>query len=98
VAPARYEPYGLAIHEALSCGLPAFVSARAGIAERYPSDLRILILPDPEDVNDLVMKLKGWRESVEVYHKLVQTFSKHLRSYGWDDMAQSILEKIEGNV
>src|SRR5436190_12266233 len=34
VAPTRYEAYGLAVHEALCCGLPAIVSSSAGVAVR----------------------------------------------------------------
>ena len=36
VSPTRYEAYGLAVQEALCCGLPAIVSAEAGVAERIP--------------------------------------------------------------
>jgi glycosyltransferase involved in cell wall biosynthesis len=39
VRPARYEAYGQGVHEAVCRGLPAIVSASAGIAERYPADL-----------------------------------------------------------
>ena len=38
VHPARYEAYGLGVHEAICRGLPAIVSAGAGIAELYPAD------------------------------------------------------------
>ncbi len=47
VHPARYEAYGLAVHEALCRGLPALVTAAAGVAERYPEDLGDLLLQDP---------------------------------------------------
>ena len=43
IHPARYEAYGLAVHEALCRGLPALVSATAGVAERYPEDLGQLL-------------------------------------------------------
>src|SRR5207244_10639551 len=39
VSPTRYEPYGVAAQEALCRGLPVLISATAGIAERYSSDL-----------------------------------------------------------
>jgi glycosyltransferase involved in cell wall biosynthesis len=95
VAPTRYEAYGLGVQEALCCGLPALVSATAGIAERYPSHLSDLLLPDPEDATDLAARLSHWRKTPDEYCKLVNTFSEQLRAYTWDDMAQSILEKIE---
>ena len=40
IAPTRYDSYGLGVHEALCCGLPALVSAGAGVAERYPERLK----------------------------------------------------------
>src|SRR5439155_22053730 len=40
VSPVRYESYGLNVQEALSRGVPAIVSANAGIAECFPSHLK----------------------------------------------------------
>jgi glycosyltransferase involved in cell wall biosynthesis len=98
VAPTRYEAYGLGVHEALCCGLPALVSATAGVAERYPPDLSDLLLPNPEDSVDLATRLSHWRKTPDEYSKLVNSFSGQLRGYTWDDMAQEILEKIEESV
>ena len=98
VAPTRYEAYGLGVHEALCCGLPALVSATAGVAERYPPDLSDLLLPNPEDSVDLAARLSHWRKTPDEYSKLVNSFSGQLRGYTWDDMAQSILEKMEESV
>jgi glycosyltransferase involved in cell wall biosynthesis len=83
------------VHEALCCGLPAIVSAIAGVAERYPAHLSNLLLCDPEDSLELVAKLRNWREAANKYRELVSSFSEKLRSYTWDEMAASILEKIE---
>jgi glycosyltransferase involved in cell wall biosynthesis len=96
VAPTRYEAYGLGVHEALCCGLPALVSATAGVAERYRPEIRDLLLPDPEDAANLATRLRQWRGNSQQYSKLVNSLSQELRSYTWDDMAQSILKTIEG--
>jgi glycosyltransferase involved in cell wall biosynthesis len=61
VSPVRYESYGLNVQEALSCGIPAMVSQSAGVAERYPAELNDLLLPHPNDVHDLAMRLLRWR-------------------------------------
>ena len=61
VSPTRYEAYGLNVQEALCCGLPAIVSAGAGVAERYPESLRPLLLPDPDDADDLARRVAAWR-------------------------------------
>ena len=95
VAPTRYEAYGLGVHEALCCGLPAIVSADAGVAERYPETLKDLLMSNPDDVEDLVLKLKKWRSHQEDYKSLVFSLSQELRSYTWDDMAKNILATIE---
>ncbi len=49
VSPVRYESYGLNVQEAICCGVPAIVSRAAGVAERYPTELSDLLLPDPND-------------------------------------------------
>ncbi|MFK0729847.1 MAG: glycosyltransferase family 4 protein [Gloeotrichia echinulata GP01] len=95
VAPTRYEAYGLGVHEALCCGLPAIVSATAGIAERYPPQLQDLLLPDIEDAVNLAQRLRQWRSHQDAYSKLVFSILQLLRDYTWDDMAKSILDKIE---
>lgn len=98
VAPTRYEAYGLGVHEALCCGLPALVSATAGVAERYPSHLSDLLIPNPEDVTDLAARLRRWHDTTQHYSNLVSELSEELRSYTWDDMAQNILEKIDSSL
>jgi len=95
VAPTRYEAYGLGVHEALCCGLPAIVSANSGIAERYPSQLQDLLIPNPENAIDLAGRLQKWWCHQDYYSKLVSSLSQELRDYTWDDMAINILNQIE---
>jgi glycosyltransferase involved in cell wall biosynthesis len=92
VSAVRYESYGLNVHEALCRGVPAIVSAGAGVAERYPSYLRDLLLPDPEDIEDLVTRMLTWRSNVPYWQERVGDFSKELRTYSWRDMAERIYE------
>jgi glycosyltransferase involved in cell wall biosynthesis len=95
VLPSRYDTYSLATQEALCCGLPAFVSSSTGIAERYPPELKELLLPNPENAEDLVMKLKCWRGRVDHYRELVAPFAQRIRNYSWETMAKSIVNIIE---
>ncbi len=94
VAPTRYEAYGLGVHEALCSGLAALVSARAGVAERYPSQLGDLLLPDSDDATELAARLRRWRETIDQSSKLVNSLSNKLRNYTWDNMAEKILDLI----
>ena len=97
VAPTRYEAYGLGVHEAICCGLPAFVSRESGVAERYPDSLRPrLLLEDPDNVDDLVRKLRDWRAGMETYRTLVGDFSNELRKRTWRDMAKEFVALVQG--
>jgi glycosyltransferase involved in cell wall biosynthesis len=94
VHPARYEAYGLGVQEALCRGLPALVSAQAGVAERYPPELHDLLIPDPEDSAALADRLIHWRNNVGRIRDQVIPFSNSLRSNTWDHMAERIVQVI----
>jgi glycosyltransferase involved in cell wall biosynthesis len=95
VSPTHYDAYGLGVHEALCCGLPAFVTCTAGIAERYPSDLTDLLLANPPSVDDLTRRLRQWRRDMTGYMARVAQFSARLRQRTWADMAADILNILE---
>ena len=90
VAPTRYEAYGLAVQEALCCGLPSIVSRDAGISERSPPELDALLLDDPESVPELAGKLCLLHEQYGAFRDRAKHWSDQLRAYTWDDMARSI--------
>ncbi len=95
VSPARYEPYGLNAHEALCCGLPAFVTRTAGVAGRYPPELAELLLDAPPEAADIVGRLRRWREDVAGYRARVASFGADLRQRSWRDMAREIVDIME---
>jgi glycosyltransferase involved in cell wall biosynthesis len=98
ISPTRYEPYGLGIHEALCCGLPSIISARAGVAERYPQNLEALLLQDECDPNELTTRLEGWRRQKETWQKLIVPFSALLRSTNWTDTCRQFLKAVDGEM
>ena len=93
-SPTRYEAYGLGVHEALCCGLPAIVSADAGVAERYPPDLSDLLLSAPDDDADLASRLRRWRDDVSGSRDRVRPLGERLRAHTWDDMGRDFLRAI----
>lgn len=95
VLPSRYEGYSLVTQEALCCGLPAFVTRTAGIAERYPEALHDLLIPDPDDAADLAARLRRWREAAGQPRPELASLSATLRAYTWDDMAARIAGILE---
>jgi glycosyltransferase involved in cell wall biosynthesis len=96
VAPSRYDAYGLAVHESLCRGLPVIVSAAAGVSERYPADLRDLILNDPESPFELAERLRYWLANADALAARVRPLGDELRAHSWADMAREFVEAVAG--
>jgi len=90
VLPSRYEGYSLISHEAACCGIPAYVSGSAGIAERYPASLAELLIPDPDDAAGLAERLRTCPALIRERARELADFSGKLRAGTWDDMAGKI--------
>lgn len=95
VSPARYEPYGLNVHEALCCGVPAMVTASAGVAERYSAEMTELLIPDPEDADALAARMLAWRRAPAMWKERVQVVANELRARTWDTMSREIVQIAE---
>lgn len=95
VHPARYEPYGLGIHEALCRGIPALISEACGIAEQYPPSLASLVMPAPPEARALTIALRAWRCAADDWRPRAAAFGAALRSRTWDDMAGEIAAIVE---
>lgn len=93
IHPARYEAYGLAVHEALCRERPAIVTASAGVAERYPSDLQSLLLQDPDSADELTSRLLAWRADSDLPRRVAELGSR-LRARTWDQMGQDIEQLV----
>jgi glycosyltransferase involved in cell wall biosynthesis len=94
VHPARYEAYGLGVHEAICRGVPAIVSASAGIAELYPADLKDLLIADVEDAAGIAERLRGWRSNAPSAASRLRPFSDRLRGRTWSDMGVEIARAV----
>jgi glycosyltransferase involved in cell wall biosynthesis len=94
VSPTRYEAYGLNVHEAICCGLAALVSAKAGVAERYPEALGDLLIPDPDDAADLAARIGRWCDRAETPSATLTSFSEQLRARTWDHMAEQFVATV----
>jgi glycosyltransferase involved in cell wall biosynthesis len=95
VSPTRYEAYGLGVHEALCCGIPALVTDDAGVAERYPPDLQELLIRNPDDASELSKQLKSvFNRSLDLRESCLQ-FAEQLRERSWNDMAAELVERLE---
>jgi glycosyltransferase involved in cell wall biosynthesis len=96
VHPARYEAYGLGVHEAICRGVPAIVTGSAGIAERYPASLRDLLIEGEVDGSSVAEALWRWRSAADAWAVRSEPFAASLRSRSWDAMASEIAALVEG--
>jgi len=96
VHPARYEAYGLGVHEAVCRGVPSIVTDTAGVAERFPPALGSLIMSSPPRAEALATSLRAWRASAETWRARVAPVGAALRARSWDDMAAEIVAAVEG--
>jgi glycosyltransferase involved in cell wall biosynthesis len=95
VHPSRYEAYGLSVNEALCRGIPALVSASAGVAEHYGPELRELLITNSDDPGEVAARLMAWRRRTDDYRDLVAPLSAALRARTWDVMAQEVVDLVE---
>ncbi len=95
VHPARYEAYGLGVHEAICRGIPAIVTENAGVAERLPPDLAPLVLPANPAVGDLIAALQRWRADPAGWRSRTAPVSAALRGRSWDEMAADVVRAVE---
>ena len=95
VSPTRYEPYGMNVHEALTAGVPAMVSAGAGIAELYPPELRDFLLDQRDDAAALAARLSRWSSSRNAIRERFAAFCKRLAARTPAQMAAEIVAAAE---
>jgi glycosyltransferase involved in cell wall biosynthesis len=95
VSPVRYESYGLNVQEAICRGVPAMVTASAGVAEQYEAGYAPLLLSNPDSVAELVERLLAWRSNQERWREKFQPFGERLRSRSWRDTAADFVSIVE---
>jgi len=95
--PALYEPFGLAVIESMSCGLPVVATRHGGPAEIVDSpEGEAGILVSPENLEDLRAGLEqALRMAKEDYQLLAERGIRRVQQrYTWDATAQGYLETI----
>jgi glycosyltransferase involved in cell wall biosynthesis len=95
VSPSRYDAFGLNVREALCRGVPAITTSQAGVSELYPQELRRLVLPDPEDAQDLADRIRVCVNNPDDLRPAIERISAELRTYTWRHMAERMVREIE---
>jgi glycosyltransferase involved in cell wall biosynthesis len=95
LSPVRYEPYGLAIQEALCAGTPTLFSRAAGIAERLPPECANLVVRENADAAEWASSLAGALEDLEGVRASVRAAREELLRWSWKDFARTFIGLVE---
>ncbi len=95
ISPSRYEAYGLAVQEALAAGVPAIVSADAGVVERLPPELQVLCVHDKESPEAWASVISNVLHEITTIRLHVNAFRSSLLERTWAEMAHDFAKTVE---
>jgi len=98
--PALYEPFGLTVIEAMSCGLPVAATENGGPSEILEEDGKHYgFLFDPEKTASISEKLKEALSNETDYKRLADlSIRRVLEKYTWEKSAESYLDEIKKKI
>lgn len=82
------QSWGLAVFEAMSCGIPVIVSESVGATEILEKDKNALFV-NPQNPDEIVSRITGLMHNLETYASLCEVSSKFHERYSWDDAYSS---------
>lgn len=95
--PAVYEPFGLTVIEAMSCGLPVAATSNGGPSEILRENgFKYGFLFDPENVDSIIDTLKKSLMGEKDYQKYSElSVSRVLEKYTWKKTAEDYLKEVK---
>ena len=79
------QSWGLAVFEAMSCGMPTLVSNSVGAIELL-EDGRDSIIVDPCDIDSIVAQILKLKNEKEYYHRISENAANAVKEYTWDKL------------
>jgi glycosyltransferase involved in cell wall biosynthesis len=102
VAPSREDTFALPPAEAMACGLPVIVSAKAGVSEIVTDGVDGLIIQNPTDASELASMLDRLHRDAGFRSKLSENAARTAQKYNWEAsgrqlsvICQAILQRKE---
>lgn len=93
------QSWGLAVFEAMSCGLPTIVSNSVGATELLHNEIDSIVV-EPTNVKEICDKLKKLMENQDYYDFISCNGENVVKNYTWDEMYSSkmaeLFKKLEG--
>lgn len=91
------QSWGLAVFEAMSCGLPVIVSESVGATEILSNEIDSIIV-NPVEVEEICSKIKRLMWDREYYTSIAVNAMEATRKYTWDDMYSKKMLQIFNNI
>jgi glycosyltransferase involved in cell wall biosynthesis len=91
VLPSRYEPFSLAVLEALASGLPVITARTVGASELIPPGAGI-VLDDPDDTERLAQAIKLLVEDDALRQEMRRRSREIAERHTWDRMAEAYFD------
>ncbi len=88
VLPTQYEPFGLVILEALSCGVPVITSRCAGAAELIQDGQEGYLLDDPKNADVLAEKISILANQPQLRESMKKAAREVGLKNSWDHVAR----------
>jgi glycosyltransferase involved in cell wall biosynthesis len=99
VCPTRYEPYGLAVQEAIMAGVPPLVSSgTAGITDRFPASLQGLLVREVESPRAWADQIRTTLLSLREWQTRTRAASATFGERSWNDFADEFIETVESRL
>lgn len=91
VQPSLYETFGKPVIEAMACGVPV-VGANAGATPEVMGGAGLLF--DPNDSDDLCIKMHSLLTDEELYRNCVSKGLEHVRQFTFERQASGLMETL----
>jgi glycosyltransferase involved in cell wall biosynthesis len=92
VGPSLEDAYGLPIIEAMACGLPVVASSRAGAHEIITDGSDGIVLPDPQNAEELAAALRSLLTNPGLCRQLGEHATRTAQNHTWDRNARATWE------
>jgi UDP-glucose:(heptosyl)LPS alpha-1,3-glucosyltransferase len=92
VGPSLQDSFGMPVLEAMSCGLPAICSSRAGVSEIVTNGADGIILRDPQDAEEIAVSLRSLLVDPELARRLGEQAHLTAQKHTWNRNAQCAWE------
>jgi glycosyltransferase involved in cell wall biosynthesis len=95
VGPSLQDMYAMPPAEAMACGVPAIVSAAAGVSEIITDGVDGLILADPRDADALAKMIRRLCEDESFRHRLAESAAQTAQRYTWPRYSRELAAIFE---